>query len=119
MRLLIPLILLGLTACDAPMEELAPPTDLSYTMDGEPLDVIAQFDPWHYAWFVHFSKRHTRLEEDDLAALEVLMRERIGPSVCEGRPMKVVNGNVIFDSGAPRVRYLPTNGEWKVVATCV
>lgn len=119
MRWSIPLIFLALAACDAPLEEIAPPTDLTYSMDGEPLDVRAQFDPWHYAWFMRFSKRHTRLEEDDLEALEVLIRDRIGPSLCEGNSMKVVNGNVILDDGPPQVRYLPTVGDWRIVATCV
>lgn len=118
MRWTIPLIFLGLAACDAPLEEAFPPQSFSFAQDGRTMDVRAQFDPLEYGWFVRVSDRNGRLELTDRPGVLTLVTQQVGPDLCEGAGMDLRPGNVITGFGAPRERYLPSIGEWQFVATC-
>ena len=117
MRRLLSLILLGLAACDAPLEQQFPRQAMMFEHEDHILDVRLQKDPFE-GWTARIASRHAMLAEDDRDAMVALVEDQIGPKVCtDARPIKVTDEKT-WHRQSSTVMYLGDLGIWQIVGNC-
>jgi hypothetical protein len=118
MRRFVPFIVLALGACDAPFEELYPAETFTFGEGSETIDVRAQYDPLERAWFTRSSSRFGKLTVKQRFEIFDLVEQKVGPKLCEGKPLKVEPEKIWSGHGATTIRYLPEIGAWQLVGEC-
>ena len=117
MKRLLSLIVLGLAACDAPLEQQFPRQAMMFEHEDHILDVRLQKDPFE-GWTARIASRHDKLAEGDRDAMIALVENTIGPKVCtDARPIKVTDEKT-WHRQSSTVMYLDHLGVWQIVGSC-
>ena len=117
MKRFAPLVLLGLAACNAPLEEQFPRQNMTFEQEDHILDVRLQKDPFE-GWTARIASRHDKLAEDDRDAMIALVENTIGPKVCkDAGPIQVVDEKT-WHRQSSTVMYLGHLGVWQIVGSC-
>ncbi|MEL6999396.1 MAG: hypothetical protein AAFP68_14120 [Pseudomonadota bacterium] len=118
MKRFLPLVLLALAACDAPLEEFWPRQNFEMTQDGKAYLVRVQSDPLDFTYFTRVTNPTYSLTENDREAVLELIKTGVGGKICktgEMYPDDLLLGR--FPNQSP-VRFLPTLGTFQVVTKC-
>lgn len=118
MKRFVPLIVLALGACDAPFEEQYPRQTFTFGEGIETIDVRVQYDPLERAWFTRSSSRFGKLTDKQRFEIFDLVEQKVGPKVCEGKPLKIEPEEIWSRYDATTIRYLPQLGVWQLVGEC-
>ncbi len=118
MRVLLPLAVLALAACDPPMGELFPPRFYTFDRDGIAYDVRAQYDPFAMSWFTRVTSIERPLEADDEGLATALVEQDLGREVCGGNMLAVRPGEVWNPMAGDRVAFLEDLGSFQLVGRC-
>ena len=117
MKRFLPLIVLGLAACDPPLEQQYPPQAMEFKHNDHVLDVRLQKDPIA-GWTARIASRYHKLAEEDREAMIALVESQIGPKVCtDSRPI-VVTDEETWHGQTSTVMYMGNLGIWRIVGSC-
>lgn len=118
MKRAIPLMLLALAACDAPLEQQFEPYYLSFEREeGKLWDVRLQKDPFE-GWTARISSPSGRLAEDQRDEVMAFFTDEIGPLICTDDQKIVVEDEDVWHRQTRTVTYLKQLGQWNVIGNC-
>ena len=118
MSRLIPLVILLVAACDAPLEHIYPRENMNIYRDGIHYRVRAQFDPIQYEWFTRVWSPNKRLGEEDREIVFDLVEGEVGPKLCEGQRLKIEDGETWHKWTGPKIELAKDIGEWRLIGAC-
>lgn len=118
MRAVLPLAVLGLAACDGPLEELFPPRFYSFDRAGITYEARAQFDPFEMGWFVRILSIEAPLEAEDVEIATRIAEADLGPLLCDGNALDVEPGGVWNPLAGSQVAYMEDLDAWHLVGRC-
>lgn len=120
MRLLILLLALALSACDAPMEEITPRYDYRFVEEDRTYEVSAQYDPFVLGYSVRVSDPLVPLSEADRGTVQTMLFKNLSPRLCINKDVlyQVQEGSTLTGRGPAMARHLPDLGMWQFVLAC-
>ena len=118
MRRLLPLMLIVVGACAAPMDRVETRTSMTVTQgDGQYL-VRAAYDPIEFAWFARVWSTGNALTDKDRETAVAVIRDHLAPKVCDGGQMELLDGDDWRSLTGGYERFNAATGEWRFAGTC-
>ncbi|MEM9060735.1 MAG: hypothetical protein AAGD13_09775 [Pseudomonadota bacterium] len=114
----LPIALLALAGCDAPLEEFWPRQNFELTQNDETYLVRVQSDPLDFTYFTRVTNATYSLTEDDRDAVLELVRTGVGGKICKTGEMHLDDFMTWRFPNESPVRFLPALGTWQLVTKC-
>lgn len=118
MKRCIPLILLGLAACDAPLEEFWPRQNYTFEKDDRTYMVRVQSDPLDFTYYTRVTTPLYNLGEEDRDAVVALVENELGAKICKSGKMYLDDFLEWRLHNDDPVLLLKTIGTYQVVSKC-
>ena len=118
MRVLLPLAVMALAACDPPLEELYPSRFYTFSHATVPYEMRAQWDPFERGWFIRVTSLTYPLTLQTEPAVLSAIQQGLAPELCEGRALAIKQGDVWNPFAVKEVLLLPNLGAFQFVGRC-
>lgn len=118
MRRILPLIILGLGACAAPLDHIENRQTLTVESGERSFVVRAVFDVTRFGWAARVWSPDGTLGENDRDAAFAAVRDDLGVQVCDGGKMAPVDGTGWNGLAGANEQLNRSTGEWRFFVRC-